>query len=689
MKNRVCVIDMQPIDPPIGGGRIRLLGLYSGFKNLQVTYVGSYDWPGQQKRVLKLSSNLIEIDIPLSLKHFEESDRLNTRIPNERIIDVTFPILGHYSQKFVNKAKDEATKAEIVIFSHPWLFSNVAPILEPSKQFIIYDSHNCEGVLRSKLLDNQNGFGSELARNVVKNEYEICHAADLIFACSEEDRDNFVKFYEVSPLKILIVPNGVFTANIKQFTDKEKMDAKVSLGIEGIVAVFIGSDYSPNIEAAEVIVRLASELNHITFIIMGGVGEGLKNKKIDRQSNLIITGFVEESEKVKYFAASDIALNPMQSGSGTNIKMFDFMAAGLPVVTTEIGARGILNSNNCYIVSNIDMFTENIQLLANNKELRYKIGDNGRRLTFEKFCWDNISNELSFNIKHRCQNKMNKLSPYFSIIIPTYERHHLLTKLLGRLENQIYKNFEVIIIDQSINSYEITSELSHLNLVYYLTDVRGAVKARNTGIKFASGSVIAFIDDDCEPDESWLNNAISYFKDEKVVGVEGLITSTRLDDPDYRTVTNIGFKGMGFMTANLMAKRDVLININGFDEKFDNPHFREDTDLGWRLQRFGLVPYAEDVHVYHPPHKRGIIRESKSERAKYFINDPLLLKKNPQRYKELFLAEAHYKNTELFWDYFMEGMSKHEVEMKLLNELLNDKRVDKKYCRSASVKIKK
>ena len=36
-----------------------------------------------------------------------------------------------------------------------------------------------------------------------------------------------------------------------------------------------------------------------------------------------------------------MAINPMFGGSGTNIKMFDFMAAGLPTISTEIGARGI------------------------------------------------------------------------------------------------------------------------------------------------------------------------------------------------------------------------------------------------------------------------------------------------------------------------------------------------------------
>ena len=41
----VCVLDMQPISPPVGGGRLRLLGLYHALgANLPATYVGTYDW---------------------------------------------------------------------------------------------------------------------------------------------------------------------------------------------------------------------------------------------------------------------------------------------------------------------------------------------------------------------------------------------------------------------------------------------------------------------------------------------------------------------------------------------------------------------------------------------------------------------------------------------------------------------
>ena len=65
---RVVVLDMQPIDPPIGGGRLRLLGLYHALGiNLPTTYIGSFDWPVTSARKHKLSPNLEEIDIPLRI----------------------------------------------------------------------------------------------------------------------------------------------------------------------------------------------------------------------------------------------------------------------------------------------------------------------------------------------------------------------------------------------------------------------------------------------------------------------------------------------------------------------------------------------------------------------------------------------------------------------------------------------
>lgn len=679
---RVTVLDMQPIDPPVGGGRIRLLGLYHGLgENFTTTYIGSFDWRGPKRRQLQLTPTLTEIDVPLTEAHFSRVEEIKRKIPGKTIIDVTFPLFAYLSPDLIEEAKRYASLADIVVFSHPWLYPSVKNVLKSDAQLIVYDAHNCEGLLRTMLLDDGN-YGTELARNVVLNEYILCHEADLILACSEEDKELFVKFYEINSKKIKVIPNGVFTKKIIPADDFAKKTEKARLKLEGFVSIFIGSNYPPNIEAVKVITDiLAVQLPEMNFVIIGGAGDGLSTGFLEERGlkNIRVTGPVDEQTKLSYLKAADIAINPMLSGSGTNIKMFDFMAAGLPVVSTPIGARGIKDTiGHSIIVCEVDQFSERLKDLMRNRKLYHTMSKCARKLVEESYSWENISLELGniliSNLKYK--NRGNK--PFFSVIVPTYERHHLLSVLVELLSKQSDQDFEIIIVDQSMKKWEIPSHLTHLDILYFHTTIKGAVKARNTGIRLACGEVVAFIDDDCQPDADWLKNARFYFNDKNIIGVEGRIVSSNLGNPGYRTVTNEGFEGIGFMTANLFIKRDILEQIGGFDQRFDNPHFREDTDLGWRALKYGQIPYASDVVVYHPPHKRDIYRESLSERAKFFVHDPLLFKKHPNKFIDLFILEGHYKKTDGYWHYFLEGINKHGVP-DMLYLITTDPRIDQDY----------
>lgn len=659
----VVVLDMQPIDPPVGGGRLRLLGLYHGLgADLPTTYVGTYDWPGEKFRRHKLSDTLEEIDIPLSKEHFEEAEKWRALAGGRTIIDTSFHQLAHLSPQFVEYAKSEASKADIVIFSHPWVYPLVKDILRQDDQLIVYDSQNVEGLLRTAFLDD-GAFGSEIVKEAVKAEYELCNISDIILACSNEDRELFHQLYHIPFSKIRTVPNGVFTKQILPASREEKEKAKRELGLEGrLIAVFIGSAYPPNIEAANFICqKLAPELPRITFIICGGVGEAI-NKECCGASNIRITGTLEEKGKLQYLASADIALNPMFFGSGTNIKMFDFMAAGLPLLTTPVGARGIEDSTNAAfrICSKSDFVPEILKLTEDN-ELRKDLSRNARSLTEEKYSWERISANLGILLRRR-RSKVDEHKPFFSVIIASFERHTTLSRLMPFLSTQKWQNFEVIVVDQSKEQWPDRDKDFGIDLLYIHTDTRGSAKSRNLAAFYASGEVLAFTDDDCEPRPDWLQNARSYFTQPIIVGIEGFIKSDKHGDANYRTVTNEGFEGIGFMTANLLIRLEVFNAINGFDEQFDKP-FREDTDLGWRALTYGEIPFGHDVEVFHPPHPRSIERESSNERALFFQKDALLLKKHPERYKTLFLMEGHWEKTPGFWENFLRGAQKYGVEI--------------------------
>jgi glycosyltransferase involved in cell wall biosynthesis len=659
---RVTVLDMQPIEPPVGGGRVRLLGLYHALgKNLLTTYVGTYDWPGENYRVHQHSPTLQEITIPLSAQHFAAVQDWQARAGGKNIIDVSFAELAHYSPAFLDEARTQVSKADIVVFSHPWVYPLVRDQLSERSRLVIYDSQNVEGLLRFALL-NDDGFGMDLVKRAIKSEYALCNWADLVLACSHEDRQLFHELYGVPYGKILVVPNGTFARRIEPADAPKRQEMKRQLGITKPMAIFIGSAYQPNIEAAEFICqKLASAMPEIDFVLCGDVGAALRGASLP--PNVHVTGRLDESEKLAYLAAADLAMNPMSSGSGTNIKMFDYMAAGLPIVSTPVGARGIsAGSADAFIVCPAEGFAHSIRRIVRGEDYAYQLGAAARRLAEEKYSWELISAQLGLHLA-RARSNLDKICPYFSVVIATYERHGLLKQLCESLAEQTFKNFEVIIVDQSSSPWQDQAHFPDLDMLYIHTEVKGAVRARNTAASYARGQVLAFTDDDCLLAPDWLENALKYFNEPENVGVEGLILSDKRDDPNYRAVTNLGFEGVGFMTANLFICRETFHSIDGFDERFDHPHFREDTDLGWRACAQGKIPFARDVVVFHPPHPRTLAREAQTERARFFQKDALLMSKHPQLYRSLFLGEAHYLHTDGFRENFLRGAEKYGVKL--------------------------
>jgi glycosyltransferase involved in cell wall biosynthesis len=657
---RFCVLDMQVIDPPTGGGRQRLLGLFGALGG-PTAYVGTWDWRGQPERRQKLTATLEEHLVPLSAAQFDAVEGEARGIAGGSVIDVTFHRLGTLSPDYVAAARKAAAAADVVVFSHPWVWPLVADALRPD-QLIVYDAHNVEGLLRLGLLDD-GGRGTQLARDVVRLEIEMCRAADLILACSAEDAEGFARLYGIDAAKIRLAPNGAFAAGVAPAEEAEKRRLRTRLGLPGDagVAFFIGSDYGPNADAARFIAgRLAPALPEMHFVVAGGVGASLSAMTLP--GNVTVTGVIDDAAKRDWLRASDLAVNPMFGGSGTNVKMLDFLAAGLPVVTTAVGARGLRGVAAAIRVAEPLNFASRLRSLAADAPLRAEMSVAARRAVERHYAWERISPATGRLLaRHKAAGRAGR--PFFSVLVPTYRRHAHLDRLMERLERQSCRDFEVVVVDQSPDRWPGAAAPRGFPLHYVHTDLRGAVAARNAAADLARGAVLAYTDDDCEPTPGWLAAARIAFADPEVVGLEGLILSDKVGDPEWRWVTNDGFEGIGFMTANLFVRAAAFQRLAGFDPDFEEPHFREDTDFGWRLQALGRVPFSREAWVYHPPHRRETERESLEERSRFFEKDALLLRKHPERYRALFRAEGQWTHNPHFRHHLLRGASRYGVEI--------------------------
>lgn len=387
---RPVILDNQPIEPPVGGGRLRLAGLYAHLpEDLDPVYVGTYDWRSQPYRAVVHGSRLLEITVPQSEAHFAAHEGLLAQEP-ALSVDVTFPMLSSLSHAFEERLAHEARAADVIVLSHPWALPALRRAEGVAGIPIVYDAQNVEGPLRQSLLGSE-GLAGAIAADVEALERELCRAASAVLACSPEDAQLFRERYGVEAERLHVVPNGVDTSRRLPPTSLRRGEARLRLGIPEpeTVALFVGSRYPPNADAARFIAReLAPRLPDVRFLLVGGSADEVA----EAPRNVSRLGAVDEGTLAAAYDAADLALNPMSRGSGTNIKMLEFFAVGLPTATTAIGARGLLGADGeAYDVLELPAFAGGIRSLLSDPGRRARMGAAARRLAETSYDWRVIS----------------------------------------------------------------------------------------------------------------------------------------------------------------------------------------------------------------------------------------------------------------------------------------------------------
>ena len=199
----------------------------------------------------------------------------------------------------------------------------------------ILSTHNVE----HQLLAGPGSRPVGLLRGLVRAlEIRAAKACDILVACCPED----ARFFEAKArvARTVVVPNGIDPQRFRGIeVHRARVRRELGIGDDTQVFLFTASKWGPNRDAFDLLLRFAKSqaafLVHqkIHILVVGNVAA----ERI-RLAGLTATGRVDVVEP--YFAAADAALNPMLGGAGTNVKMCEFVAARLPILTTRFGARG-------------------------------------------------------------------------------------------------------------------------------------------------------------------------------------------------------------------------------------------------------------------------------------------------------------------------------------------------------------
>ena len=198
---------------------------------------------------------------------------------------------------------------------------------------------------------------------------------------------------------------------------------------------------------------------------------------------------------------------------------------------------------------------------------------------------------------------MSKLS----IIIPVYNDRDNLAKCLNALEKSLFKDYQLIIVDDGSSDDSGRLAKDRCDLLVRLEENTGQSRARNQGTLLAKADLLFFLDADVMVEPDTLGRILQVFTAKP--DISALFCSYQRDTPPKNFVSQ--YKNLQHHFTHQIARReavtfcggfgairrDVFLSVGSFDEHM---RFMEDIQLGYRLSQEGhrilLCPSIQLTH---------------------------------------------------------------------------------------------
>ena len=379
---KILLLCNKPPYPASEGGPMAMNSIITGLLeaghhvkvlavNSEKYKVSEADIPDDYKR--KTGIELIDVDLSIH--------------PMKAFLNL-FSKRSYHVERFISKEFDarlvevlQKEQFDVVQFEMLYMAPYVATIREHSKAMIVLRAHNVEHLIWERIAKETKFFAkrwyiNHLARTLKNYELDALETVDGIAAITRKDAAFFRKYCSKP---VVDIPYGVYP---EEFMPKSE--------IEGHPKFYhIGSmNWMPNEEGIrwfidEVLPKTVEKVPQFVYHLAGrNMPEWLTNLN---HPNVDVIG--EVSDAKEFVANHDVAIVPLLSGSGIRIKIIESMAMGKTVITTRVGAEGILYDEevNIIIAENKAKMVEAIRSINENPQIAEKIGESARKLVEETY----------------------------------------------------------------------------------------------------------------------------------------------------------------------------------------------------------------------------------------------------------------------------------------------------------------
>jgi sugar transferase (PEP-CTERM/EpsH1 system associated) len=252
-------------------------------------------------------------------------------------------------------------------------------ILDLPDAFSLYWKRRADNAKRSWM----RFFANLEYKRLLRYEKKVLPEFTLNLVCSPEDRD-YLK--NLSGAEFDVLPNGVDTS---VFHPRENTVA------EPFRVLFTGNmDYEPNVDAVEYFVDqiwpgVLEAVPQARFVIAGQRPVGRVQKLAGK--TVEVTGFV--ASMADEYAKARLVVAPLRFGAGTQNKVLEALAMGVPVVCSTVGFKGlgIKSGDGAVLAETAADFTKQVVDILSSEEKWQKLSGSGATVISSRFSWDAVS----------------------------------------------------------------------------------------------------------------------------------------------------------------------------------------------------------------------------------------------------------------------------------------------------------
>jgi sugar transferase (PEP-CTERM/EpsH1 system associated) len=262
-------------------------------------------------------------------------------------------------------------------------YSHIPRILDLPDAFSLYWQRR-QSVPRGPL---RQWFERMEQNRVLQYEAVVLGRYDLSLVCSAEDLEYLRRQHGAASLELL--PNGV---------DLDTFSPRAHDYSHFKTLLFTGNmDYAPNVDAVvyfarQILPGIRAAVPDVRFVIAGQ--RPVKKVQELACDYIEVTGFVQDLAAV--YNDASVMVAPLRFGAGTQNKVLEAMAMGIPVVCSQIGfaGLGIESGQGAFMEPEADGFAAAVIRLLGSEDLRRNTGHAGHEVIRSRFGWDAVASRL-------------------------------------------------------------------------------------------------------------------------------------------------------------------------------------------------------------------------------------------------------------------------------------------------------